>query len=29
MEKKSLFSRIFGNDKDTVAPQTATTFKLF
>ena len=28
MEKKSLFSRIFGNDKDTVAPQTATTFKL-
>ena len=28
MEKKSLFSRIFGNDKDTVAPQTATSFQL-
>ena len=28
MEKKSLFSRIFGNDKDTTAPATATSFKL-
>lgn len=28
MEKKSLFSRIFGNDKDTTAPQTATSFQL-
>ena len=28
MEKRSLFSRIFGNDKDTSAPSTATTFQL-
>lgn len=26
MERRSLFSRIFGNDKSTVAPETATTF---
>lgn len=28
MEKRSLFSRIFGNDKDTTPPQMATSFKL-
>lgn len=28
MEHRSLFSRIFGNDKDTKAPATATTFQL-
>ena len=28
MEKRSLFSRIFGNDNDTKAPATATSFKL-
>ena len=28
MEKRSLFSRIFGNDNDTKAPTTATSFKL-
>ena len=28
MEKRSLFSRIFGNDNDTKAPATATNFKL-
>ena len=28
MEKKSLFSRIFGNDNNTTAPATATSFKL-
>ncbi len=28
MEKKSLFSRIFGNDKDTQAPDKAAVFKL-
>ena len=28
MELKSLFSKIFGNDKDTLAPQTATSFQL-
>jgi len=28
MEKKSLFSRIFGNDKDTSAPSLATSFQL-
>lgn len=28
MEHRSLFSRIFGNDKDTTAPATATSFKL-
>lgn len=28
MERRSLFSRIFGNEKDTKAPETATSFKL-
>lgn len=28
MERRSLFSRIFGNDKDTQAPATATTIKI-
>ena len=28
MELRSLFSRIFGNEKDTKAPDTATSFKL-
>lgn len=28
MEKRSLFSKIFGNDNDTQAPSTATSFKL-
>lgn len=28
MEHRSLFSRIFGNDRDTTPPSTATTFKL-
>ena len=28
MEKRSLFSRIFGNDVSTDAPQTATSFRL-
>lgn len=28
MEHRSLFSRIFGNDKNTKAPATATTFQL-
>ena len=28
MEHRSLFSRIFGNDKDTQAPSTSTSFKL-
>ena len=28
MEHRSLFSRIFGNNKDTKAPTTATTFQL-
>ncbi len=28
MEKRSLFSRIFGTEKDTVAPEMATSFKL-
>ena len=28
MEKRSLFSRVFGNDNSTDAPQTATSFKL-
>ena len=28
MERRSLFSRIFGNDNDTKAPQLATSFKL-
>lgn len=28
MEHRSLFSRIFGNDRDTKAPATATTFQL-
>lgn len=28
MEHRSLFSRIFGNEKDTQAPATATSFKL-
>ena len=28
MEHRSLFSRIFGNEKDTKAPETATSFKL-
>ena len=28
MEKRSLFSKIFGNDNDTKAPSTATSFKL-
>ena len=28
MEKRSLFSRIFGNDNNTTAPERATSFKL-
>ena len=28
MERKSLFSRIFGNNKSTIAPDTATTFEV-
>jgi len=28
MERRSLFSRIFGSEKDTTAPATATNFKL-
>lgn len=28
MEKRSLFSRIFGNDRDTTPPETATTFEI-
>ena len=28
MEHRSLFSRIFGNDKDTTPPETATTFEI-
>lgn len=28
MERRSLFSRIFGNDKDTIAPQYSSSFQL-
>lgn len=28
MEHRSLFSRIFGNDRDTTPPETATTFEI-
>ena len=28
MERRSLFSRIFGNDRDTTPPDTATTFEI-
>ena len=28
MERRSLFSRIFGNDRDTTPPETATTFEI-
>ncbi len=28
MEKRSLFSRIFGNDRDTTPPETATSFEI-